>query len=119
MSRNRFSAHRQEGRCSSFGKMEQPTDTETVSVVVPEISSFIALLVTADNTLQIPIAVRPRPEPLDYPRHRAPPASPRARSRYELTFSLHADLALQDTELMAQRKHLRAELGVGAGADED
>ena len=30
-----------------------------------------------------------------------------------------ADIALEDAELVAEGKHLGAELGVGAGADED
>jgi hypothetical protein len=40
MSVNRFSAQRREGRWSSFGKIEQPVGTGTVSLTAPEIHSF-------------------------------------------------------------------------------
>ena len=40
MSVKRFSAHRQDGRCSSRGNTEQPTGTSTVASAGPAIHSF-------------------------------------------------------------------------------
>src|ERR1017187_2023272 len=46
MSRKRFSAHRRDGRWSSFGKIEQPVGTVTVSWMDPEINSLTCLMLS-------------------------------------------------------------------------
>jgi hypothetical protein len=46
MSRKRFAAQRRDGRWISFGKIEQPVGTSTVSVASPPIHSFTCLMLS-------------------------------------------------------------------------